>query len=100
MASIKATGIRLITVALLIYAPASAEAYTNHTVGGVGGWFFNSPTSRTSADYSSWAANQTFNRGDYLIIKLIYAELKHMTENYLLPPGYTRKCQNRKNRKR
>ncbi|KAL6565912.1 hypothetical protein OROHE_004967 [Orobanche hederae] len=48
MAAIKATAIRLIMVALLIYAPAAADAYTNHTVGGGSGWFFNSPTSRPS----------------------------------------------------
>ncbi|XP_051132808.1 cucumber peeling cupredoxin-like [Andrographis paniculata] len=44
-----------------------ADAYTNHTVGGVAGWFFNSTTNKTSADYVAWASNRTFSLGDYLI---------------------------------
>ncbi|XP_058086102.1 early nodulin-like protein 18 [Magnolia sinica] len=46
---------------------SDAPPYTNHTVGGQSGWFFNLTTSTPSANYSSWAANQTFNLGDYLI---------------------------------
>ncbi|KAF2315373.1 hypothetical protein GH714_038966 [Hevea brasiliensis] len=42
-------------------------AYTNHTVGGNAGWFFNSTTNISAANYSSWAATQTFNLGDFLI---------------------------------
>ncbi|KAK6142872.1 hypothetical protein DH2020_023220 [Rehmannia glutinosa] len=67
MAAIKATAVRVIVVALLITAAAAADAYTNHTVGGDAGWFFNSTTNKTSADYNAWAANQTFSLGDYLI---------------------------------
>ncbi|KAI3449147.1 hypothetical protein Pfo_005812 [Paulownia fortunei] len=67
MAATKATALCLIVVALLINAAAAADAYTNHTVGGDAGWFFNSTTNKTSADYNAWAANQTFNLGDYLI---------------------------------
>ncbi|KAK6141012.1 hypothetical protein DH2020_025250 [Rehmannia glutinosa] len=66
MAAIKATAVRMIVVALLITAAAAADAYTNHTVGGDAGWFFNSTTNKTSADYNAWAANQTFSLGDYL----------------------------------
>ncbi|EXB52071.1 hypothetical protein L484_024621 [Morus notabilis] len=56
----------LTAIALLI---ASAAAYTNHTVGGDAGWFFESATNTSATDYSSWAANQTFSLGDYLIFK-------------------------------
>ncbi|KAG6434445.1 hypothetical protein SASPL_106081 [Salvia splendens] len=62
-----ATKLRLIVAALLVIAAAAADAYTNHTVGGDAGWFFDSTTNKTSADYSAWAANATFNLGDYLI---------------------------------
>ncbi|KAL3517051.1 hypothetical protein ACH5RR_023953 [Cinchona calisaya] len=47
--------------------PATPSSYINHTVGGVAGWSFNSTTNKTSTDFSAWAANQTFNLGDYLI---------------------------------
>ena len=53
----------LTVIALLI---ASAAAYTNHTVGGDAGWFFDSATNTSAANYSSWAANQTFSLGDFL----------------------------------
>ncbi|GAB2271628.1 hypothetical protein Dimus_006459 [Dionaea muscipula] len=45
----------------------NAAAYTNHTVGGSAGWFFNVTTNSSSANYSVWAANQTFNLGDFLV---------------------------------
>ncbi|XP_009776438.1 early nodulin-like protein 18 [Nicotiana tabacum] len=48
-------------------ASQSTAKYTNHTVGGPAGWFYNINTKKTSADYSAWAAKQTFNLGDYLI---------------------------------
>ncbi|KAL2251689.1 cucumber peeling cupredoxin-like [Sesamum indicum] len=67
MAAPRAMALCLIEVALLIYAAAAATSYSNHTVGGDAGWFFNSTTNKTSADYNAWAANQTFNLGDYLI---------------------------------
>ncbi|KZV16516.1 cucumber peeling cupredoxin-like [Dorcoceras hygrometricum] len=54
----------IFAVALLINA---AEAYTNYTVGDAAGWFFNSTTKKASAKYDAWAANKTFNLGDYLI---------------------------------
>ncbi|KAJ9563655.1 hypothetical protein OSB04_008815 [Centaurea solstitialis] len=44
----------------------SAAAYTNHTVGGTAGWLFDPNTNTSSANYASWAANQTFDLGDYL----------------------------------
>ncbi|XP_047335271.1 cucumber peeling cupredoxin-like [Impatiens glandulifera] len=53
--------------ALVTTAAAVTDGYTNHTVGGDAGWLFNSTTKKTSADYKSWAVNQTFNLGDYLI---------------------------------
>ncbi|CAM0946958.1 unnamed protein product [Alopecurus aequalis] len=46
-----------------------APAYKNHTVGGADGWFFNATSNTTSGNYSSWAATETFNLGDYLIFK-------------------------------
>ncbi|KAL1546455.1 lamin-like protein [Salvia divinorum] len=67
MAATKAATLRLIVAALLLIAAAAADTYTNHTVGGDAGWFFDSTTNKTSADYSAWAANTTFNLGDYLI---------------------------------
>ncbi|XP_043690798.1 cucumber peeling cupredoxin-like [Telopea speciosissima] len=58
----------LAVLALLITAAASATTqYTNHTVGGDSGWFFNSTNKSPSTDYTKWAASQTFNLGDYLI---------------------------------
>lgn len=56
-------------VALLITAAASQTpptAYTNHTVGGPAGWFFNATNNISTTNYSSWAASQTFNLGDFL----------------------------------
>ncbi|KAI3764499.1 hypothetical protein L2E82_14508 [Cichorium intybus] len=46
-----------------------AAAYTNHTVGGPAGWFFDPSTNTSSANYASWAGNQTFGLGDYLNIR-------------------------------
>ncbi|KAK1425232.1 hypothetical protein QVD17_20580 [Tagetes erecta] len=51
-------------VALFI---SGATAYTNYTVGGKSGWFFDQNTNTSSANYADWAANQTFDLGDYLI---------------------------------
>lgn len=55
----------LISLIILI-SPLPAAAYTNHTVGGAAGWFFNADTSTPAAKYSDWAAKQTFNLGDFL----------------------------------
>ncbi|KMT00134.1 hypothetical protein BVRB_1g019560 [Beta vulgaris subsp. vulgaris] len=55
-----------VIISVLIGA-ASAATYTNHTVGGSSGWFFNATTNTSSANYSTWAASQTFYLGDYLI---------------------------------
>ncbi|XAR63145.1 hypothetical protein NMG60_11022983 [Bertholletia excelsa] len=61
----------LTVIALLVTVVASAApaatVYTNHTVGDNLGWFFNATTNTSSANYTSWAAKQTFNLGDYLI---------------------------------
>ncbi|XP_022959198.1 cucumber peeling cupredoxin-like [Cucurbita moschata] len=59
-------------VALLITAAASQTpptAYSNHTVGGPAGWFFNATKNISATNYSSWAASQTFNLGDFLIFR-------------------------------
>lgn len=57
----------LLPVALFFNLAASqSTGYTNHTVGGSAGWFFNIKTQKASADYSAWAAKQTFNLGDTL----------------------------------
>ncbi|KAH7577813.1 hypothetical protein ACOSP7_001136 [Xanthoceras sorbifolium] len=62
--------LNLMVIALLITVAASdtpATAYTNHTVGGDAGWLFDAKTNKSTTNYTSWAANQTFNLGDYLI---------------------------------
>ncbi|KAF7152294.1 hypothetical protein RHSIM_Rhsim01G0161200 [Rhododendron simsii] len=63
-----ATMAYLTLIALSIAAATSAAAttYTNYTVGGAAGWLFNESTTTCSANYSAWAANQTFDLGDYL----------------------------------
>ncbi|XP_022734682.1 cucumber peeling cupredoxin-like [Durio zibethinus] len=63
------TKINLTVIAFLITNVAAATGYTNHTVGGDVGWFFDSNTNTSATNYSSWAANQTFNLGDYLIFR-------------------------------
>ncbi|XP_047955085.1 lamin-like protein [Salvia hispanica] len=67
MPATKAAPIRLFVAALIVAAAAAADTYTNHTVGGDAGWFFNATANKTSADYTAWVANTTFNLGDYLI---------------------------------
>ncbi|KAK7340145.1 hypothetical protein VNO77_20839 [Canavalia gladiata] len=59
----------LTAFSLLITTAAAATGYQNHTVGGAAGWSFNSTTSTSATNYSSWAATQTFDLGDYLIFK-------------------------------
>ncbi|XP_022759521.1 cucumber peeling cupredoxin-like [Durio zibethinus] len=61
--------LNLTLLALLITTATVATGYTNHTVGGDAGWFFDSNTITSATNYSSWAANQTFNLGDYLIFR-------------------------------
>lgn len=64
--------VNVTVIALLIAIAASATpaaSYTNHTVGGDAGWFFNTTTNTSIIDYSKWAANQTFSLGDFLIFK-------------------------------
>ncbi|KAK1376274.1 cucumber peeling cupredoxin-like [Heracleum sosnowskyi] len=56
-------------ILIAVVSPLPASAYTNHTVGGAAGWFFNADTGTPAAKYSDWATNQTFNLGDYLIFK-------------------------------
>ncbi|ONK77806.1 uncharacterized protein A4U43_C02F10890 [Asparagus officinalis] len=52
-------------------APAAPlPPYTNHTVGGTAGWFFDVKKNSSSADYSKWARSQSsFYLGDFLIFK-------------------------------
>ncbi|XP_057500059.1 stellacyanin-like [Actinidia eriantha] len=47
------------------YLIQSSEAQTSHVVGGTMGWII--PTSGNDDDYTSWAANQTFVVGDFLV---------------------------------
>ncbi|KAJ7951026.1 cucumber peeling cupredoxin-like [Quillaja saponaria] len=58
---------KLMVIALFITAAAAATGYTNHTVGGAAGWFFNATTNRSATSYPAWAADQTFNLGDYIV---------------------------------
>ncbi|KAJ1685535.1 hypothetical protein LUZ63_016925 [Rhynchospora breviuscula] len=48
-------------------SPAPAPANKNHTVGGTAGWFYNTSSNAPSANYSDWAASQTFYLGDFLV---------------------------------
>ncbi|KAK4801530.1 hypothetical protein SAY86_022017 [Trapa natans] len=57
----------LATAALFVLLIATATAYSNYTVGGDSGWFFNVTTNTSSANFSSWAASNTFSLGDFLI---------------------------------
>lgn len=67
----------LLLLLLLLRTPSSAAAaatgpappYTNHTVGGPSGWFFDPKKSSPAADYSAWAKAQSFFLGDFLIFK-------------------------------
>ncbi|XP_065864138.1 early nodulin-like protein 18 [Euphorbia lathyris] len=58
-----------LTLAILTIASAASPptSYSNHTVGDKAGWFFDSATNTSAFNYSSWAASQTFNLGDFLI---------------------------------
>ncbi|XP_060668719.1 early nodulin-like protein 18 [Ziziphus jujuba] len=72
MSTVTATAANLSVFVLLIAVAVSAQStpttsYTNHTVGGPAGWFFNSSTNSSATNYSSWASSQIFNLGDFLI---------------------------------
>ncbi|KAG0458228.1 hypothetical protein HPP92_023385 [Vanilla planifolia] len=56
----------LFTSASMVVA-AQLPAYTNHTVGGAAGWFFNETKNSSVANYNTWAATQSFYLGDFLI---------------------------------
>ncbi|GLT32441.1 hypothetical protein SLA2020_071090 [Shorea laevis] len=56
-------------VELLITTVVAATEYTNHTVGGNTGGFFDFATNTSATNYTSWATNQTFSLGDYLIFR-------------------------------
>lgn len=67
--AIKAAFTGLTAMALLICTVSAATEYSNYTVGGDAGWFFNATTNTSATNYKSWTANKTFNLGDYLIFK-------------------------------
>lgn len=78
--------LNLTVIALLITVVASdtpATAYTNHTVGGPAGWSFDAINNISATNYSSWAANQTYNLGDYLS-KFLFLS-KFISNGFLLP---------------
>ncbi|GKB59715.1 cucumber peeling cupredoxin-like protein [Tanacetum coccineum] len=56
-----------LTLITLLTTTVMVAAYTNHTVGDKAGWLFDPNTNKSSADYAKWAANKTFDLGDYLI---------------------------------
>ncbi|PWA70887.1 Cupredoxin [Artemisia annua] len=58
-----------LTLLTLVITTVTVAAYTNHTVGDKAGWLFDPNTNKSSADYTKWAANKTFELGDYLIFK-------------------------------
>ncbi|KAK9144420.1 hypothetical protein Sjap_004323 [Stephania japonica] len=57
----------ILLVLIIAAAATTASAYTNHTVGDAAGWLYNNSTSSPAADYSKWAASQSFSLGDFLI---------------------------------
>ncbi|KAG2723319.1 hypothetical protein I3760_02G164800 [Carya illinoinensis] len=57
----------LITVATAASDAPPGTGYTNHTVGGAAGWFFNGTANTSATNYSSWAGSLAFNLGDFLI---------------------------------
>ncbi|KAI4356846.1 hypothetical protein L6164_000833 [Bauhinia variegata] len=59
--------VETLTAYALLITAASAAGYSNHTVGGKLGWFFNATTNTSATNYTAWAAAQTFALGDYLI---------------------------------
>lgn len=78
--------LNLTVIALLITVVASdtpATAYTNHTVGGPAGWSFDAINNISATNYSSWAANQTYNLGDYLS-KFLFLS-KFISNDFLFP---------------
>lgn len=78
--------LNLTVIALLITVVASdtpATAYTNHTVGGPAGWSFDAINNISATNYSSWAANQTYNLGDYLS-KFLFLS-KFISNGFRLP---------------
>ncbi|VAI60274.1 unnamed protein product [Triticum turgidum subsp. durum] len=76
---LRAAALAAVAALAVLASPATAQdapsalpaplAYMNHTVGGADGWFFNATSNTTSGNYSSWAADETFYLGDYLIFK-------------------------------
>ncbi|KAL6965124.1 hypothetical protein U1Q18_036179 [Sarracenia purpurea var. burkii] len=74
----------LITAVTAITAAAPAAThYTNHTVGGGAGWFFNTTTNTSSFNYTSWAATQTFNLGDFLSQLWFLCLIPQKMQNFL-----------------
>ncbi|XP_073014028.1 early nodulin-like protein 18 [Typha latifolia] len=70
MLAVTITALSLAVIVTTSMAQSSpAPPYANHTVGGPAGWFFDSATNSSSANYSTWASNQSFYLGDYLIFK-------------------------------
>ncbi|PKA62055.1 Lamin-like protein [Apostasia shenzhenica] len=70
MASTAAIATAVLTI--IFAAPAAAAdtqppRYSNHTVGGSHGWFFNETSNSSVTNYDTWAASQSFNLGDFLI---------------------------------
>ncbi|ERM96548.1 hypothetical protein AMTRI_Chr09g16310 [Amborella trichopoda] len=61
------TQIAMIGVLSAVFSAATANAYTNYTVGDAKGWFFYPDTNSSSADYPAWASKLTFSLGDFLI---------------------------------
>ncbi|KAF5732977.1 Early nodulin-like protein 18 isoform 1 [Tripterygium wilfordii] len=59
--------LNLSVMVMLIAAAESATVYTNHTVGGPDGWFFNATTNTSATNYTAWAVSETFNLGDFLV---------------------------------
>ncbi|URE10387.1 Plastocyanin-like domain [Musa troglodytarum] len=70
-ASMAAMGITVLFMVISFTTSAAdsppAPPYTNHTVGGAAGWFFNSTSNSSVTNYSDWASTQNFFLGDYLI---------------------------------
>ncbi|XP_031267790.1 cucumber peeling cupredoxin-like [Pistacia vera] len=70
-----------LTVMAVLITTVASQQYTNHTVGSSMGWLFDAKNNISATNYSSWASNQTFNLGDYLIFNTTTNQTVILTYN-------------------
>lgn len=83
VATIAFFSLALTIPAISAAAPPPAPVYKNHTVGEAAGWFFNTSSNAASANYSDWAASQTFYLGEYLSNVCIHQISLHPLVSYI-----------------